>query len=95
MMKAVWNGAVLAQSEATEIVESNHYFPADSLNREYFVDSEHRSHCGWKGTAHYYSIQVDGARNDNAAWYYPEPYDKAQNIRGYVAFWRGVEILTA
>ncbi|HEV3086736.1 MAG TPA: DUF427 domain-containing protein [Candidatus Elarobacter sp.] len=91
-MKAVWNGAVLAQSDRTEVVENNHYFPADAINREYFKPSETHSVCPWKGTASYYTVEVNGEKNADAAWYYPQTKDAAKNIEGYVAFWKGVEV---
>ncbi len=91
-MKATWNGAVLAESDDTVVVEGNHYFPADSLNRSCFRPSDHTSHCPWKGTASYYSIEVAGKRNENAAWYYAEPLAAAAQIRGRVAFWKGVDV---
>ena len=92
MAKATWNGAILAESEQTEVVEGNHYFPVDSLNREYFSDSDHHSSCPWKGTASYYNVVVEGETNQNAAWYYPEPKSAAENIKGYVAFWKGIQV---
>ena len=92
MPKAIWNNKILAESDNTEIVEGNHYFPADSVNREYFKDSETRSACRWKGEASYYNIEVDGKTNLDAAWYYPEPKPAANNIKNYVAFWNGVEV---
>ncbi|MCH7723534.1 MAG: DUF427 domain-containing protein [Bacteroidetes bacterium] len=92
MPKAIWNNKILAESDNTEIVEGNHYFPADSVNREYFKDSETRSACPWKGEASYYNIKVDGKTNADAAWYYPEPKPAANNIKNYVAFWNGVEV---
>ena len=92
MAKAIWNGQVLAESDATVEVEGNHYFPADSLTREHFEDSPTTSVCGWKGTASYYHVVVDGQCNDDAAWYYPTPKDAAEDIRGHVAFWKGVEV---
>jgi uncharacterized protein (DUF427 family) len=91
-MKATWNGKTLAQSDETIVVEGNHYFPADSLNREFFEDSPKTSTCFWKGVASYYDVVVDGQRNDGAAWYYPAPKPKAANITDYVAFWRGVQV---
>ena len=91
-MKASWQGKIIAQSSDTIIVESNHYFPLDSLTEGCFKPSDHRTHCGWKGEAHYYHIEVDGQVNQNAAWYYPEPLPKANNIKGRVAFWKGVEV---
>ena len=91
-MKAIWNGKVVAASDDTVVVESNHYFPVDAINREYFTDSETTTFCPWKGTANYYSIVVDGKTNKDAAWYYAEPKDAAKEIKGRVAFWRGVEV---
>lgn len=91
-MRAEWNGAVLAESDDTVVVEGNHYFPASALNREYFAASDKHTVCPWKGTASYYTVTVDGARNEDAAWYYPDPKPKAEEIRDRVAFWRGVEI---
>ena len=92
MAKATWNGAVLAESDTTVTVEGNHYFPASSLNDEYFVASDTHSTCPWKGTASYRSIVVDGETNADAAWYYPEPKDAAAEIKDHVAFWRGVTV---
>ena len=92
-MKAIWNDQILAESEDTVVVENNHYFPADSLRREFFVDSSKKTTCGWKGEASYYSLIVDGETNTDAAWYYPDPKSAADNIRGRVAFWRGVQIV--
>lgn len=91
-MKAIWNSTVIAESNDTIVVEGNHYFPPDSLAKEHLNESDHHSVCPWKGTASYYSIEVDGKVNENAAWYYPETKPRAGNIKGYVAFWRGVEI---
>lgn len=92
MMRATWNGAVLAESEDTVVVEGNHYFPADSLNITYFEPSSHRSTCPWKGVASYYDVVVDGQANQNAAWFYPDPKAAAKEIRGRVAFWHGVKV---
>lgn len=92
MPKAIWNNKILAHSDHTEIVEGNHYFPTDSVNREYFKDSETRSTCPWKGEASYYNIKVDGKINTDAAWYYPNPKSEATHIKNYVAFWNGVEV---
>ncbi|MEM9352566.1 MAG: DUF427 domain-containing protein [Planctomycetota bacterium] len=92
MPKAVWNGAVLAESDQTEVVEGNHYFPPDSLRKECFRESAHTSVCGWKGTASYYDVVVEGKVNEQAAWYYSEPKEAAANIGGYVAFWKGVTV---
>ena len=91
-MKAIWNGQVLAESNDTVIVEGNHYFPADSLDMQFFTDSSHTSLCPWKGTASYYSIIVEGQENSNAAWYYPNPSAAAAEIKDRVAFWRGVSV---
>ncbi|MBT2969741.1 MAG: hypothetical protein B6D72_15840 [gamma proteobacterium symbiont of Ctena orbiculata] len=92
-MKAIWNGRIIAASDETLIVEGNHYFPPDSLHRDYFRSSSTTSICPWKGTANYYTISVDGRENRDAAWYYPSPSAAAEKIRDYVAFWRGVEII--
>ncbi|MEO0998128.1 MAG: DUF427 domain-containing protein [Pseudomonadota bacterium] len=92
-MKAVWNGATLAESSVTVVVEGNHYFPPDSIDEQYFSKTAHTSFCPWKGTASYYTVTVDGQNNDNAAWFYPEPKDAAANIAGHVAFWNGVEVV--
>ncbi len=91
-MKATYKDQLLAESDDTVVVEGNHYFPADSLVEERFSESEHTSYCGWKGDAKYYNVEVDGETNANAAWYYPEPFEKAQNIKGRVAFWKGVKV---
>lgn len=92
MPKAVWNGQVIAESDSTEVVEGNHYFPADSVKADCVEKSDHTSVCGWKGTANYYHVIADGERNENAAWYYATPKPEAANIAGYVAFWKGVEV---
>jgi uncharacterized protein (DUF427 family) len=91
-MKAVWNGAVLAESDRTVVVEGNHYFPPESIREAYFQPSDTHTACGWKGTASYYTIEVDGKRNPDAAWSYPEPKADARRIAGYVAFWKGVAV---
>ena len=91
-MKATWNGAVIAESDETVVVEGNHYFPPASLDRERVAPSDHRTTCPWKGEASYYDVVVDGDRNANAAWTYPEPKDAAAEIRDHVAFWKGVEV---
>lgn len=95
MVKAIWKGKVLAESDRTEIVEGNHYFPAEAVHKEFFRPSETHTVCPWKGVASYYSIEVDGEKNPDAAWYYPEPKSAARNIAGRVAFWKGVRIETA
>ncbi|MGD0678618.1 MAG: DUF427 domain-containing protein [Polyangiaceae bacterium] len=92
MPRATWNGAVLAESADTVVVEGNHYFPPDSLCREYVVPSDTHTTCGWKGVASYYHVVVAGRRNPDAAWFYPEPKDAAKSIRGRVAFWKGVDV---
>lgn len=91
-MKATWNGAVLAESDDTVVVEGNHYFSPDSLNREFFRDSSYETVCSWKGTASYYDVVVDGKVNEDAAWYYPDPEDAAAHIEDHVAFWGGVTV---
>jgi len=92
MAKASWNGAVIAESESVEVVEGNLYFPRAALRSEFFTDSETTTVCGWKGTANYLDVVVDGQVNRDAAWYYAAPKPAADNIRGYVAFWRGVTV---
>ena len=91
-MRAIWNGKVLAESERYESVEGNVYFPPQSVRREYLRESSTRTVCPWKGVAHYYSLEVDGKSNSDAAWYYPEPKAAASKIRDHVAFWRGVTV---
>jgi uncharacterized protein (DUF427 family) len=92
MAKATWNGAVLAQSDRTEVVEGNYYFPPEAIDREYFRPSNTHTTCPWKGTASYYTIEVNGQSNPDAAWYYPETKSAAKNIEGYIAFWKGVKV---
>ena len=92
-MKAIWNGVVLAESDDTRVVEGNHYFAPESVRAEHLEASATRSHCGWKGEAHYHTLVVDGQRNEDAAWYYPDPKPAAAEIRDRIAFWRGVEIV--
>lgn len=92
MMRAVWNGTVLAEAERTVVVESNHYFPPESLHREYFTESRARSLCFWKGLARYYTVTAGGQTNKNAAWYYPHPSPLARKIKNHVAFWNGVVV---
>lgn len=89
-MKATWNGALLAESSETVVVEGNHYFPSESLRREHFLPSEKHTICPWKGEASYYDVRVNGETNRDAAWYYPEPKDAAAEIKDRVAFWQGV-----
>jgi len=92
-MRAIWNGATLAESDDTVVVEGNHYFPESSVDRRFFGESAHTSFCPWKGAASYYDVEVEGERNANAAWYYPEPMEAALEIKDRVAFWNGVEVL--
>jgi uncharacterized protein (DUF427 family) len=92
MTKAVWNGTVLAESEDTIVVEGNHYFPREALNDEYFSPSDLMSRCPWKGTAGYFDVSVDGMENPGAAWFYADPNPGATEIKGRVAFWRGVQV---
>ncbi len=92
-MKAIWENEIIAESNETIVVESNHYFPRGSIHDEYFIQSNHSSHCPWKGDASYFSIRVNGQINQNAAWYYANPKDAAKNITGMIAFWHGVEIV--
>ena len=92
MAKATWQNATVAESSQTEQVEGNHYFPSASIRREHLEPSAHTTVCPWKGTAHYYHVTVNGQRNENAAWYYPEPKSAAANIKDHVAFWKGVKV---
>lgn len=91
-MKAIWNNTTIAESNDTVVVEGNHYFPPDSIKSEYFTPTKTHTVCGWKGTASYYDITVDGETNGDAAWYYPETKPDAKEIENYVAFWKGVEV---
>ncbi|MBE9076422.1 DUF427 domain-containing protein [Romeria aff. gracilis LEGE 07310] len=92
MPKAIWNGAILAESDRCEVVEGNQYFPPDAIASAYFKPSDKQSFCPWKGTASYYTLEVNGEKNPDAAWYYPDPKEAASNIKGYIAFWRGVQV---
>jgi len=92
MPRATWNGVVVAESPKTVVVEGNHYFPPDAIRKEYFQPSATHTECGWKGTASYYSLSVNGQTNPDAAWYYPTPKDAAKEIAGHIAFWKGVKI---
>jgi uncharacterized protein (DUF427 family) len=92
MARAIWNGVIIAESDKTEIVEGNHYFPPDTVKMEYFKPSDTHTTCPWKGVASYYTVVVDGQENKDAAWYYPDPKPAAKNIAGYIAFWRGVKV---
>jgi len=91
-MQAHWNGTLIAESDDTVVVDANHYFPSESVNADYLIASDTTSVCPWKGTANYYSVRVDDNTNADAAWYYPAPKDAAAEIRGHIAFWRGVEV---
>ena len=91
-MKAIWNDTVLAESDNTIVVEGNHYFPADSIKSEYFQPSQTHTVCGWKGTASYYDVIVNGDMNGDAAWFYPQPKPDAKEIKDHVAFWKGVDV---
>ena len=91
-MKAIWNNEILAESDKTIVVEGNHYFPEDSINKEFFRESETHTVCGWKGTASYYDVVAGGKTNKDAAWYYPDPKDAAKEIENHVAFWKGVDV---
>ncbi|TXE09179.1 DUF427 domain-containing protein [Gelidibacter salicanalis] len=91
-MKAIWNNTILAESDATVVIENNHYFPHSSLFKDYFKKSETQSTCPWKGVASYYTIEVDGKQNKDAAWFYPEVSENAITIKNHVAFWKGIDI---
>ncbi len=92
-MKAIWNGAILAESDKTVVIEGNHYFPFDAINKEFFRASETHTVCPWKGTASYYDVVAGGETNKDAAWFYPSPKTEAKEIKNYVAFWKGVEVV--
>ena len=92
-MKAIWNGKIIAESNETKVIENNHYFPADSVNKEYLENSETRTACPWKGQASYYNVVADGQSNKNAAWYYPQPKPMTKDIKNYIAFWKGVKVV--
>jgi uncharacterized protein (DUF427 family) len=91
-MRAIWNNEVIAESDKTIIVENNHYFPADAVDKEYLKPSDTHTTCPWKGEASYYTLDVNGKENKDAAWYYPHPKDAAKNIENYIAFWKGVQV---
>lgn len=91
-MKAIWNGHVLAESDKTIIIENNHYFPPESINKDFFKTSDTHTVCPWKGTASYYTVTVNGEENPDAAWYYPTPKHQAEGIKNYIAFWKGVKV---
>jgi uncharacterized protein (DUF427 family) len=92
-MKAIWNDKILAESKETIVIEGNHYFPPSALEKAYFVESDTHTTCPWKGVASYYHLEVGGEINKDAAWYYPDPKPAAREIKGYIAFWRGVQVL--
>jgi uncharacterized protein (DUF427 family) len=92
-MKAIWQDTTIAESNDTIVVEGNHYFPFDALNHEFFTESAHTSSCGWKGLANYLSVKVNDKVNENAAWVYNNPKTAAADIKGYVAFWKGVKVV--
>jgi uncharacterized protein (DUF427 family) len=92
-MKAIWQDKIIAESDDTVVVEGNHYFPRESIEARYFVESDHHTFCPWKGTASYYSLNIDGQTNENAAWYYQDPKPEASMVADRVAFWRGVQII--
>ncbi len=92
MAKALWGGKVIAESGATVVVEGNHYFLPDAVNKQFLKSSSHTSICPWKGTARYYHVEVDGLRSENAAWYYPDPKAAAAEIKDRIAFWKGVRV---
>lgn len=91
-MKAIWNGEVIAESDETVVVEGNHYFPPESIKKEYFKETNTHTTCPWKGVASYYTVEVNGSENPDAAWYYPETSELAAGIKGRVAFWKGIRI---
>jgi len=92
MAKAIWKDEVIAESQNSIMVEGNHYFPPQDVRKEYLIESDYRSTCPWKGEAFYYDILINGDKNENAAWYYPQPKEKALQIKDHVAFWKGVTI---
>ena len=92
-MKAIMNDTVIAESDKTIVIENNHYFPPDSIKREFLQESDHRSTCPWKGEAYYYDVVVGGDESKDSAWSYPQPKDAAKEIAGYMAFWKRVEII--
>lgn len=91
-MKAIWNNQVIAESDDTVVVEGNHYFPVGAVKKDFLKTSDKHTTCPWKGEASYYSIQVDGSTNQDAAWYYPTPKEAASQIKDHLAFWKGVEV---
>lgn len=91
-MKAEWNNQIIAESDATVVVENNQYFPLESVKKDFLKPSSTHSTCPWKGLASYYTLDVDGKQNPDAAWFYPEPKDAAAQIKNYVAFWKGIKV---
>ena len=94
-VEAIWNDKVIAHSDRTVVVEGNHYFPRDDVDASALAESTTTSKCPWKGAAHYYTLEVDGTRNQDAAWYYPDPKPKAEAVRDRIAFWKGVQVIEA
>jgi len=92
MPKAIWAGKVIADSNRCVVVEGNQYFPPDAVKKEFLKPSQHTSVCPWKGNAHYYTLEIDGMKNENAAWYYPQPKAAAAQIKDHIAFWKGVKV---
>lgn len=92
MAKAIWNGTVIAESDRCQVVEGNQYFPPDAVNQDYLQSSQTHTNCPWKGQASYYTLQVNGQTNPDAAWYYPDPKDAAKQIKDHIAFWKGVKV---
>jgi uncharacterized protein (DUF427 family) len=92
MKQAIWNGQVIAESDKTVVIEGNHYFPADSIKKDFFTESGTQTVCPWKGTANYYNVSVDGKENNDAAWSYDTPSKLAEGIKEHIAFWKGVEV---
>lgn len=93
IMKAIWNGQIIAESDDTIVIEGNHYFPENAIKKEFFEPSEKHTVCPWKGTASYYDVVAGGETNKDAAWFYPDAKPEAENIKNYVAFWKGVEVI--
>jgi len=91
-MKAIWNNTVIAESNETILLENNHYFPSESVNKEFLVSSGTHTICSWKGEASYYTLNIDGKTNPDAAWFYPDPKAAASQIKNYIAFWKGVHV---
>ncbi len=92
-MKAIWNGQILAESDQTVLLEGNHYFPPEAVRQEFLLPSDTHTTCPWKGVASYYHVKVGDQINRDAAWYYPEPSQAAQQIKGHIAFWKGVQVV--